>query len=699
MPTSFCTLCNVPHEDHHKTDCQGRHFRPAGSFKKPKKSKSQSKKKDASAPAPVDRPEPTQATCYNHEQLAARWIEDNADSMCVRPDGTWRIWQSGAGWTAYDPLPEMAALGGSVFHRWTQDGPKPDIRYGGSLSTAQACERLSRQAMQHDAWDADGWLLGLPDGLVADLRTGKVRPVEKGDYVSRSAGGQPVDTWNPESRWGQFVAAAIPQDSLEWFQRAIGYSATGLTTEEILLFLYGSANTGKGTILTAIANALGDYARRIDPDDLMQSRNSQHPAWMADLDGRRLVVADEVKRGARWNTGRTKALVSGEPMRARLMHRNYFEIRPQAQVVMAGNHAPSLQSRDVGMHRRLRVVPFLNRPERPDATLKAEAVRGDWMADVLRWIFDGAARYAVDGLGRAGESMRTATRAYHQHADGGLADFVKTIQERELQPDVSMRYANWARERGIERPLSARNLAATLREDYGFGEWRSHGRSYWLLPLTRVHAPQAPARHPPDTRPDAPKVPVNTGPEPARVHEVHEETRLRDTRPYTHRCEQPPERAPQAPQTPLVDGRQDGGGGVEQGPGGTAIPAGNSRGTPPAVDDDFPDGGLDGAAVNEAAVDSKAEIDLDAVAVLLTGDPSAGDIEAAGEHLAGTRRTTGCEVCGDCRPATVLARVRTGLVLCPKCRANYITMTTTPLDTLMEKALQNARKLMKETQT
>ena len=251
MPTTdtptFCTLCNVSHTEHHKTDCQGRHFRPAGSFQKPKKKK-KSKKRDASAPAPVDRPEPTQATCYNHEQLAARWIDDNAGNMVVRPDGTWRIWKSGTGWTAYDPLAEMAALGGSVFHRWTQDGPKPDVRYGGSLSTAQACERLSRPAMQHDRWDADLWLLGLTDGLVADLRTGKVRPVEKDDYISRAAGGQPADTWNPESRWGQFVAAAIPQDCLEWFQRACGYAATGLTTEEVLLFLYGSANTGKGTI-------------------------------------------------------------------------------------------------------------------------------------------------------------------------------------------------------------------------------------------------------------------------------------------------------------------------------------------------------------------------------------------------------------------------------------------------------------------
>ena len=246
----------------------------------------------------------------------------------------------------------------------------------------------------------------------------------------------------------------------------IGYAATGLTTEEILVFLYGAANTGKGTVLTAIGNALGSYVRRIDPDDLMTAqKQQQHPAWLADLDGRRLVIADEVKRGARWDTGRAKALASGEIIRARLMRQDFFEFKPQAQIILAGNHAPSLPSKDVGMSRRLRVVPFANRPPRPDPSIKADAVSGAWAPDVLRWILDGAARYAVDGLGNAGESMRSATRQYHHHADGGLSDFIARIQEREAQPDVSSRYAQWAREQGIQRPLSPRSLANTLREE------------------------------------------------------------------------------------------------------------------------------------------------------------------------------------------------------------------------------------------
>ena len=70
-----------------------------------------------------------------------------------------------------------------------------------------------------------------------------------------------------------------------------------------------------------------------------------------DLAGRRLVVADEVKRGCKWSTGRVKALVSGEPIRARLMGQDFSEFKPQAQVILAGNHAPRLDSADTAWAR------------------------------------------------------------------------------------------------------------------------------------------------------------------------------------------------------------------------------------------------------------------------------------------------------------------------------------------------------------
>ena len=44
---------------------------------------------------------------------------------------------------------------------------------------------LDLPEVRSDQFDTDEYLLGLPDGLVANLRTGAVRQMQREDYVSR----------------------------------------------------------------------------------------------------------------------------------------------------------------------------------------------------------------------------------------------------------------------------------------------------------------------------------------------------------------------------------------------------------------------------------------------------------------------------------------------------------------------------------
>ena len=57
-----------------------------------------------------------------------------------------------------------------------------------------------------------------------------------------------------------------------WLQVFFGYALTGLTREHLLVFLYGATRSGKGSLLTIMGRAMGQYVRRVDPDDLMESR-------------------------------------------------------------------------------------------------------------------------------------------------------------------------------------------------------------------------------------------------------------------------------------------------------------------------------------------------------------------------------------------------------------------------------------------
>ena len=274
-----------------------------------------------------------------------------------------------------------------------------------------------------------------------------MRPRTRDDLITWSTAEAPGSPGMPAGAWSEFLRAAVPEDALDWLQVLAGYAATGHTREHLLLFIYGPAATGKGTWLSALADSLGSYARRIDPTDLMESRSTQHPAWLADLAGRRLVIGDEIPRGSKWHTGRAKSLVSGETIRARKMRQDYAEFRPQAQIVLAANHAPSLGgAKDTGLSRRLRVLPFTHRPAVLDPTLGARIDK----REVMRWIVDGAQRYLDEGLPAALESVRRATADYESEADM-LSEFVSVIAgTRVAKTMIYQTYATWAGTAGVK---------------------------------------------------------------------------------------------------------------------------------------------------------------------------------------------------------------------------------------------------------
>jgi len=55
---------------------------------------------------------------------------------------------------------------------------------------------------------------------------------------------------------------------------------------------------------------------------------------------------------------------------ARFMRQDFFTYLPQFKLVIIGNHKPLLGNVDDAMRRRINIVPFVNKPERPDPKLE-----------------------------------------------------------------------------------------------------------------------------------------------------------------------------------------------------------------------------------------------------------------------------------------------------------------------------------------
>ena len=138
----------------------------------------------------------------------------------------------------------------------------------GTLRGATTMVQQGVDAKPH--WDRDVMLAGLPDGGVLDLSTGKPRPAERGDFVSRRLGVMPNRHVSP-TRFLRFLGEMtgdIP-GVVQWLRSYLGYLLTGHTVNHVALFLLGDGAAGKSTLVELLTHILGDYAARVPPDALV----------------------------------------------------------------------------------------------------------------------------------------------------------------------------------------------------------------------------------------------------------------------------------------------------------------------------------------------------------------------------------------------------------------------------------------------
>lgn len=229
-----------------------------------------------------------------------------------------------------------------------------------------------------DQLDADPFLLNVTNGIV-DLRTGELLPHDRTRLCTKLAG----TAYLPDATapcWERFVAEIFDGDTdlISFVQRFGGYSLTGDVREQLLLFAYGVGSNGKSTMLTTLRLVAGDYGMHLDPRVLTVSHHDEHPTALTDLRGARLVVTIETEAGRQLAEALVKSLTGGDPIRARRMRGDYFEFMPSHKLIIAGNHLPPVRGTDVGIWRRIGVVPFevVFDDDRRDKELPAKARGG-----------------------------------------------------------------------------------------------------------------------------------------------------------------------------------------------------------------------------------------------------------------------------------------------------------------------------------
>jgi putative DNA primase/helicase len=402
---------------------------------------------------------------------AHRWLID-ADAAIVRLALTFvREWQR----EAVETISDFSARDSTTKYALR-------LEHGDRLHSMLALARaLKPIADAGQTWDRDPWLLGVPNGVV-DLRDGALRVGRRDDRITMNT----TAPYEPEAlcpRWTQFIAE-IFADDLEltsFIQRAVGYSLTGITTEQVLFLLFGTGANGKGTFANTLKWALGDYAWNMPFQTIEIRDRAAIPNDLAALVNRRFVVASETNDGTRLNESRVKALTGCDPITARFLHGEFFTFEPAAKFWLSVNHKPVVRDDSFGFWRRLRLVPFLQtfkvNPELADQ-LRAEA------PGILAWCVRGCLAWQRDGL-QAPEIVRAATKEYEQDSDPLGVFFTEACEEDEPTAEVSAKdlfnhYKKWAEQHGFsERErLSATAFGRKVSERYR-GKHTRDGKVYF----------------------------------------------------------------------------------------------------------------------------------------------------------------------------------------------------------------------------
>lgn len=329
-------------------------------------------------------------------------------------------------------------------------------------------------AVTGDHWDIDPMLFGVANGVI-DLSRGTLRNGEPEDGITKVA---PV-TFDPRARcprWEQFVREIFADhlELVDYLQRVVGYTMTGITTEQMLWILFGLGSNGKSTFMeTLFTRVFGPDLAWTMPFPAAAWSDSMSEYQRAALQGRRLVQSIEVTKRGHLNEEVVKSLTGDDTVSARHPYGRPFQFKPVAKLFLRVNEKPVIRDEGHGMWRRIKLVPF-SRTFPVDTSLAA--ILAAEAPGILQWAVQGCREWQRDGLPEP--SVVQASTAEYRSENDPLTTF---LDECCVQLDgVSIkagqlyhRYTKWAGDHlRVEDRLTQTAFGKRMKARFRFTEGR-----------------------------------------------------------------------------------------------------------------------------------------------------------------------------------------------------------------------------------
>ncbi len=240
--------------------------------------------------------------------------------------------------------------------------------------------------------DSHEFLLNCPDGTY-DLRQGMAgrNDHDPADYITMLTAYAPGDTG--KDLWLDAVHRIFQNDQelINYVQQTVGLCAIGDVYQEAITISYGVGSNGKSTFWNSIAGAMGSYSGMISADALTVGCRRNVKPELAEVKGKRVLIAAELEEGMRLSTSIVKQLSSTDEIEGEKKYKDPFKFKPTHTLVLYTNHLPKVGAMDTGIWRRLIVIPF-------NATIMGNSEiknYSKYLLDnagpyIVKWIIEGA---------------------------------------------------------------------------------------------------------------------------------------------------------------------------------------------------------------------------------------------------------------------------------------------------------------------
>ncbi len=266
-----------------------------------------------------------------------------------------------------------------------------DIKYvNGALTAVKPLVEVSISAI-----DSHPFLLNCPDGTY-DLTKGLAgrRDHDPADLITQITAYAPGD--KGKDLWLDFVDRVCEsnQEKIEYLHRGSGLCLIGEVFHEGIFISFGVGRNGKSTWWNSVGGAMGSYAGVISADVLTAECRRNVKPELAELKGKRFLLASELEEGRRMSTSLVKQLSSTDEIEGEKKYKDPFKFKPSHTLVLCTNHLPKVGAMDDGIWRRLIVIPF---------TAKFEG--GSEIKNYSKYLLDNAGPYIMKWLIEGAEKV------------------------------------------------------------------------------------------------------------------------------------------------------------------------------------------------------------------------------------------------------------------------------------------------------